>query len=298
MITMSDGKKIYARVYENGHKNTLLYLHGGPGQSCNTFQYQAKQLSSYMNLILIDQRGVLRSEKIEENEMCGVDTLINDCEDLRKSLRIEKWSILGHSFGGYLALLYASKNPQNVEKVVLESSGTSLLNAIKNIYRSGIKVLKDKNLDEATVQELEEFLSNTNDAKKLVAEWSNVPEHIRSEVYYNKPWSEMPEEEQKMNYVDDATDEQWSNGLIHYENIMSDPKINEDISDVIKQLKCPSLLIRGEFDPCLSNENQDFYINNAHNGKVAIVRECGHFVHSDKPEEYTKIVVDFICTNL
>lgn len=293
MIAMRDGKKIYTRIYENGHKNTVLHLHGGPGSSCNTFQYQAKQLSSYMNVILIDQRGVLRSDKIEDNEMCSIDTLIEDCEDLRKALQIEKWSILGHSFGGYLALLYAARYPQYTEKVVLESSGTSLLSAIKNIHRNGIRVLKDKNLVDIA-NELEDFISTTNDVKKLVAKWSDVPEHIRSEVYYNKPWSEMLEEQQKMNYVD-ATDKQWRIGLIHYEKIMSDPKINEDNSDVIKQIKCPSLLIRGEFDPGLSDENQDFYITNSYKGRVAFVKECGHFVHSDKPKEYTEIVVNFIC---
>jgi proline iminopeptidase len=179
---------------------------------------------------------------------------------------------------------------------VLESSGTTLLDAIKNIFRNGIRVLKDKNLGE-TAKELEDLISNTNEVKKLVFEWSNVPEHIRSEVYYNKPWSEMSEEQQKMNYVDNATDEQWRNALIHYEKIMSDPKINEDNLDIIKQIKCPALLIRGEFDPCLSDENQAFYINNVYNGRVAFVKECGHFVHSDKPEEYTKIIADFISTN-
>lgn len=164
MIAMRDGKKIYARVYENGYKNTLLYLHGGPGQSCNTFQYQAKQLSSYMNVILIDQRGVLRSDKIEEDEICDLDTIINDCEDLRKTLQIDKWSILGHSFGGCLAILYAAKYPKYIEKVVLESSGASTLNTIKNIYRKGISVLKDKGFEETAI-ELEKFLSKNNDIK-------------------------------------------------------------------------------------------------------------------------------------
>lgn len=293
MITMRDGKKIYVRVYENGHKNTLLYLHGGPGQSCNTFQYQAKQLSSYMNVILFDQRGVLRSDKIEENDVCGIDTLLNDCEDLRKALQIDKWSVLGHSFGGYLALLYASQYPQYVEKVVFENPGFNFLEAIKTIYRKGIRVLKDKGF-EATAKELEDYLLNNNDIKKLVNDWGNVQEDIRTEVYYNKQWSEMPEEERLMNYVTDVTDEQWANGIIHYEKIMSDPKIYENNIHLIKQINCPSLLLRGEYDPVLSNEYQDYYINNAPNGKIAVIKDCGHFIHSDKPEEFTKVVGDFI----
>ena len=69
---------------------------------------------------MIDQRGVCRSEEITEDEAFGLNDLIEDCEELRKSLQIEKWSIIGHSFGGYVALLYASIYPSSIEKIIFE----------------------------------------------------------------------------------------------------------------------------------------------------------------------------------
>lgn len=62
------GKEIYYEMYGTEEKNTLLYLHGGPGASCLDFVRQAKALSEKMKVISLDQLGVLRSEAIAEDE--------------------------------------------------------------------------------------------------------------------------------------------------------------------------------------------------------------------------------------
>lgn len=69
---------------------------------------------------MIDQRGVCRSEEITEDEAFGLNDLIEDCEELRKVLQVEKWSVIGHSFGGYVALLYASIYPSSIKKIIFE----------------------------------------------------------------------------------------------------------------------------------------------------------------------------------
>lgn len=69
---------------------------------------------------MLDQRGACRSEVITKEEPFGLSDLIQDCEELRKVLQIEKWSVIGHSFGGYVALLYAATNPNSIEKIIFE----------------------------------------------------------------------------------------------------------------------------------------------------------------------------------
>lgn len=46
-VSLRDGKKIYVEIYGKGHKNNLLTLHGGPGEGCGDFQYQAMKLSEF-----------------------------------------------------------------------------------------------------------------------------------------------------------------------------------------------------------------------------------------------------------
>ncbi|UOQ46852.1 alpha/beta hydrolase [Gracilibacillus caseinilyticus] len=111
------GVHIYVEEFGKTNEEALLYLHGGPGASCIDFcYYQAKALSEKLRVIALDQRGVLRSDPIMSNEKFGVDDIISDCEALRKELGIENWTVLGHSFGGYIALNYAYEYPMSVKK--------------------------------------------------------------------------------------------------------------------------------------------------------------------------------------
>lgn len=52
-----------------------------------------------------------------------MDLMVEDMENLRRHLNIEKWTILGHSFGGIMATYYATKYPERIEKLILSSSG-------------------------------------------------------------------------------------------------------------------------------------------------------------------------------
>ena len=90
----------------------LLYLHGGPGTGSYDFVvFQKKLLADQVRLITMDQRGVLRSPAIADSDEFGLNVLVQDIEKVRRSLEISSWSVLGHSFGGYLGALYANLYP-------------------------------------------------------------------------------------------------------------------------------------------------------------------------------------------
>ncbi len=115
------GKLLYVEIYGSSENRPILYLHGGPGEMCFDFTYhQAHRLQDSFQLIAIDQRGAGRSAKIEKQEQFGLQDIIEDCEELREMLQIEKWSVIGHSFGGFLALLYATLYPQSIQKIIFE----------------------------------------------------------------------------------------------------------------------------------------------------------------------------------
>ena len=61
---------------------------------------------------MIDQRGSLRSQPLQGKDTCTLRDLVEDTEALRVSLGIRRWSVLGHSFGGYSALLGLTFQPE------------------------------------------------------------------------------------------------------------------------------------------------------------------------------------------
>jgi proline iminopeptidase len=137
------GKKLYVECFGSEEKPPVLYLHGGPGESCHDFTYhQSKRLKKHFKLIAIDQRGVCRSEVIHDNEVFGLNDLIEDCEALRKHLGIKKWSVIGHSFGGFLSLLYVSRYPDFIDKVIFEGPTFDFELTSRSLIRKTAKLLK------------------------------------------------------------------------------------------------------------------------------------------------------------
>ncbi len=59
-------------------------MHGGPGESCSDFSFSStERLKDSLYVIMIDQRGVCRSEKITEDRAFGLNDLIEDCEGIK-----------------------------------------------------------------------------------------------------------------------------------------------------------------------------------------------------------------------
>lgn len=103
-----------------GH--TLVLLHGGPGISSQYMSGFADLASDRRRVINYDQRGVGASTAPAKDSGYSLDANVADLEALRGSLGVERLELLGHSWGGLLAMAYAAAHPDHVERLVLVSS--------------------------------------------------------------------------------------------------------------------------------------------------------------------------------
>lgn len=120
-LKLRDGSELYWEAAGNSNGKPVVYLHGGPGGGSSTGHRKHFDLNKYY-VITFDQRGCGRSRPTVSLENLSSNTtanLIEDIEELREFLSIEKWSILGISWGTCLALTYAQAHPSKVEKLVL-----------------------------------------------------------------------------------------------------------------------------------------------------------------------------------
>ncbi|HTE01969.1 MAG TPA: alpha/beta hydrolase [Mucilaginibacter sp.] len=116
-FTTSDQVKLY--VHTAGKGKPCVFVHGGPGITSYIFEATpaAKLIERKVKMIYFDQRGCGRSASPADNDY-SMKRMERDMEELRVFLKIKKWSVMGHSFGGLLMTAYAKDHPANVRSLV------------------------------------------------------------------------------------------------------------------------------------------------------------------------------------
>ena len=117
-LAVSGGHELYFEECGNRSGKPALIVHGGPGGGSNPTMRRYHDPSRY-RIILLDQRGCGRSmphASLAENTTWH---LVDDMEALRSHLGIERWQLMGGSWGSTLALAYAQRHPRRVTELLL-----------------------------------------------------------------------------------------------------------------------------------------------------------------------------------
>jgi proline iminopeptidase len=110
---------LYVDVVGDG--DPLVIMHGGPSADLWTMG-SFRRCADQFTVVLYDHRCNGRSTGVPTSTMTW-ENLTADADALREHLGFEKWSVLGHSFGGHVALEYALRHPDRVSRLVLLDTG-------------------------------------------------------------------------------------------------------------------------------------------------------------------------------
>ncbi|HEX9999557.1 MAG TPA: prolyl aminopeptidase [Actinoplanes sp.] len=129
MLDVGDGHLVHWESCGNPQGKPALVVHGGPGSGAGAFWRRFFDPERY-RVVLFDQRGCGRSTPDAGDLRTDLSTnttphLLADMEQLRTHLGIERWLLLGASWGSALALGYAQRHPERVTEIVLFSVVTS-----------------------------------------------------------------------------------------------------------------------------------------------------------------------------
>lgn len=135
-LKVDDIHKIYYEESGNPNGVPVVFLHGGPG--CGTSPTCRRYFDpSFYRIIVFDQRGSGQSTPhacLQDNDTWHI---IEDMENIREELKIDKWLVFGGSWGSTLALCYAIKHPQRVLGLVLRGIFLGRREDIEWIYEVG-----------------------------------------------------------------------------------------------------------------------------------------------------------------
>ncbi|MEO7002836.1 MAG: alpha/beta fold hydrolase, partial [Ktedonobacterales bacterium] len=122
-LDVGAGNRVYWETCGNPQGKPAVVVHGGPGSGCKPWQRRLFDPDAW-RIVLFDQRNCGRSTPHASTPGTDLSTntthhLLTDMEQLRQHLQIDRWLVLGGSWGSTLALAYAEHHPEHVTELIL-----------------------------------------------------------------------------------------------------------------------------------------------------------------------------------
>jgi proline iminopeptidase len=144
-LDVGAGNLIFWEQCGNPKGKPALVVHGGPGSGCSSWHRSLFDPTAY-NVTLFDQRNCGRSKPNASLRETNLETnttahLVEDMERLRQYLGIERWLLLGGSWGSTLSLVYAETHPDRVTEMILFGVTTGRRKEFDWLFRGGLQIL-------------------------------------------------------------------------------------------------------------------------------------------------------------
>lgn len=174
MFAAINGTRIYFDVEGSGyvpegdrmrHRPVLFAVHGGPGSDHSDLKPWLTPLADDLQIVYLDQRCNGQSERVDP-ATCTLEQLADDIEALRRYLGLGRIHLLGHSFGGMVAQVFATRHPESLDKLLLINTAPS-----KEFYPAALEYASRaaSPLQLATIPEL--FEGRIEDDAHLIRWW-------------------------------------------------------------------------------------------------------------------------------
>jgi len=281
--------KLFVAEYGDAGAPPLLFIHGHGGgyhfQRC-----QADLLARDLRLIAPDQRGVLRSGPLPAGETVNLDVLLEDFEELRVRLGIERWAILGHSAGGNYAVEYAIRHPSAVSAVIFDCPCWDFV--ANDRYRLPIFArLYDEAGDTERAARCRELAAL--DRRLTVEDKTYELAFGLGDRFQDLSFHDPSRRADFLRLGEEAgfTDEMWSYGNSHLTTLTD---LYTSKLDQLADIPQPSLLIEGVDDLATDPLSVQTYRDTVPGGRVVTFERSGHFPHFEEAQRYADLVRSFV----
>lgn len=141
---IANSQEVYTKTFGNSKSKPIIFLHGGPGYNSVSFEATTAQKLADIGfyVIIYDRRGEGRSE--DKNAKFTFQETFDDLNDMYKKFNLKKATLIGHSFGGIIATLYAKRYSKNINSLILVSAPVSLQETFKTIIKSAKIIYETK----------------------------------------------------------------------------------------------------------------------------------------------------------
>ncbi|WP_027667183.1 proline iminopeptidase-family hydrolase [Rhizobium leguminosarum] len=130
-----DGYCVVAYSFGTGIE-TVFCLNGGPGLPCDYLrEAHSCLIDKGYRVVAFDQLGTGASDRLDDLSLWTIGRYVEETETVRKALGLGKVHMLGHSWGGWLAIEYALTYPENLKTLILEDTVADIPHLISELER-------------------------------------------------------------------------------------------------------------------------------------------------------------------
>lgn len=262
------GVELYYR--DVGEGQPIVVAHGGPDFDHTYLLPDLDRLASGYRLVYYDQRGRGRSRGKPDLDHLSIEQYVEDLEALRRHLGLERIAVLGHSWGGLVALHYALRAPERTSHLVLMNSSPA--------SHADLLLLRDERLrrraphDRKLTALMPGYARGEPDA---VSEFYRIDfgttfRRLEDAERLRLRWSREDIESGR------AIEKRLQQGLIWSEGY--------DLLPELAAVRAPTLVIHGDYDfvPIECSEHIAQAIAGA---RLVVLPDSGHFSYIDAPDQ-------------
>jgi proline-specific peptidase len=263
-------------------KLPLLVLHGGPGAPADYLQPLEELADTGRPIVFYDQLGCGNSDQPNEPSLWSVELFLEELSTVRQQLGLDHIHLLGHSWGGMLAMEYAVTQPAGLASLILASSPVSIPQWIAEAHR----------LRKELPQEVEQTLRHHEEAGTT----DEVAYEEAMMVFYQRhvcrldPWPEpLMRTFAKLEANPEVYNTMWGPSEFHATGTLKE----WDVRDRLGEIRLPTLITSGRHDEATPTIAETVHRGIA-GSEWVIFEQSSHAAHLEEEVEYRQVVEDFM----
>jgi proline iminopeptidase len=263
--------------------DTVIVLHGGPGLTMDYLAEDLTPLAAHHTLIFYDQRGAGRSTLVADSAGLDGGQFADDLEAVRRHFRLDRVTLLGHSWGAGVAALYASRFPDRIERLLIVDGiplqRQGLVDAFQELAAGR---------DSATRSEMERLMearrADPGDIRAC---------HAYYELWFEPFFADPSDMKRSKGDFCAGTRESRRNKIASVDRYVAASLGQWDWRPALGQVKVPALIIHGTADP-LPVESGREWAAAIPGARFLLLQGVGHFPYVEAPDRFFGAVRTFL----
>jgi proline iminopeptidase len=278
-LTTRDGRRL---AYRREGEGPVLVCHGGgPGLS-SLYLGDLAGLGGELELVLLDPRGTGGSTRPSDPRAYAIDDYVSDLEELREHLGLERMQLLGHSHGGIVAIAYAARHPERVERLILASTLARFSPEQEGAMAAAVEGHADEPWYEDARAALEAEEAGDFETDEELAELT-----LREFPFY---FARYGDEERA--YLDTLRGDTPNADALRLFNQEQVPTF--DLRPELPRIAAPTLVITGEVDFITGPLSAAELSEGITGAETVLLPGCGHFIFVEAPGVFRDAVLAFL----